>query len=189
MPLDNTLNTSELLRRLGVKGDSQGSVSLLEALRLNLIIGDLSDLVPPVGVPFAGSALTGTSAVATFNKWTLHSNNVGGLTVRELRADAGGGFDVWITDTSPFGTALLSGVSEFGFGQNSQSLFFALTPAAKVAPPGSFRIQGIATAELGRNFDNWVGPSQFFNIEAVAPNLTQTMSISWKEYTAALNPG
>jgi len=188
MPIDNSLNVSELFRRLGAKGDSLGSAPLLESLRLNLQIGDLSDLVPPVGVPLGGAAIFSTSAVATMNKWTLQCRSPGGLTVRKLASETTAALDVWISAANPFGGIVLSAVHNFSFRQPALSLFSSHTPAAKVAPANTFRIQGPQQPSIASDFDNWVGPGEFLNIEAEGANNTQVIAITWKEYPAALNP-
>lgn len=187
MGLDNNLNVSELLRRLGVKGDSLGSAPLLESLRLSLNIGDLSDLVPPVGVPMAGAAILNTSAAGTFNKWTLQVGSPGGLKVTRLEV-AAGDFDVWVTDASPFGARLNSVAHNFAFGQVAQSLFGSHVAAAKVSPLFALTFGGAFPSIVSRGFDNWVGPGQFFNIEARGQNVTTSMRIMWTEYPAGLNP-
>lgn len=188
MPLDNTLNVSELLRRLGVKGDSLGSASLLEALRLNLIIGDLSDLVPPLGVPMGGASINSTSGVATFNKWQLECRSPGGLTVRTLRASQVGSWNVFVTAANPFGATVATAANDFAFGQAVRSIYTTHTPAAQVAPANSFQFSNL-TPSLGIEFDNWIGPGEFFNIESRTANIFGSIAISWKEYPAALNPG
>lgn len=187
MGLNNSLNVSELLKRLGVKGDSLGSAPLLESLRLTLNIGDLSDLVPPVGVPIAGAEISATSGVGTFNKWSLEVRSPGGLKVTRLEVPAGD-FDIFITDTIPFGARVNSVAHNFAFGQTASSLFGSYVVAAKVAPLFSFRFGGAFPSILARGFDNWVGPGQFFNIEATGSNANQSMRIMWTEYPAGLNP-
>ncbi len=188
MPLNNSLNTAEMLRRLGVKGDSQGSMALLESLRLNLIVGDLSDLVPPVGVPIAGATLGSVSGVATFNKWALQCRSPGGLTVLVLNADTGNIFDIWVEDANPFGGVVVAEVADFSFGQTALSLFSTHVPAAKVAPAATYRIHGTQTA-IPTNFESWIGPGEFLNVESGSSNVVEAISILWKEYPGALNPG
>lgn len=189
MPLDNSLNVSELLRRLGVKGDSLGSAPLLESLRLSLQIGDLSDLVPPVGVPLGGAAISGTAGVGTNNRWSLECRSPGGLMVTSLDAGTGGGFRVNKTANNVLGAVASTAAFDFAFGQEVQSIFRNHIPGVLVLAGNSFRIQGIATNALSDNFLNWVGPGEFFNIESVSQNLTEVISISWKEYPAGINPG
>jgi len=190
MPLDNSLNVSELLRRLGVKGDSKGSAPLLESLRLNLMIGDLSDLVPPVGVPFGAAALGALSGAATFNQWNLHCRAPGGLTLRSLATNNSTDFfHMWVSDTDPFGAVSATAADNFSFSQPVQSIFQAHLAGAAVVPLGSFLFHGVNLPIFGSgNFDTWIGPGEFLNIEAENPNNLEIMSISWKEYPAALNP-
>ncbi len=128
MPIDNTLNVSELLRRLGVKGDSLGSAPLLESLRLSLLIGDLSALVPPVGVPIGGATIGSVSGIGTFNKFTLQARSPGGLTVLVLEADTGNLFDLWVTDANPFGAVVNAEAANFSFGQPALSIFSTPKP-------------------------------------------------------------
>lgn len=189
MPLDNSLNVSEMLRRLGVKGDSLGSAPLLESLRLSLNIGDLSQLVPPVAGPFGGMAQALTSGVATVNKWSLHCRSPGGLRVQTLHSDDALTYGVWITPASPFGAILASDAHNYSFGQNVLSVFEAATPAAPVVPARVFRLREAATSILPPGFQNWVGPGEFFNIEALNNSVVQEISISWQEYPGAINPG
>lgn len=189
MPLDNTLNVSELLRRLGVKGDSLGSASLLEALRMNIIIADHSGLVPPLGVPIAAASLQTTSGVATFNKWSLQPRSAGGLQVTTIRTTTNRVFRIFVTDANVFGAIVTAALHNFSFGQEAQSVFAAHTPAAAVAPANSFEIQQNQQPSIGIEFPNWIGPGQFFNIEAEGANASEEISISWKEYPAGLNPG
>lgn len=186
---DNSLNVSELFRRLGVKGDSLGSAPLLESLRLNLLIGDLSQLVPPLAGPFAAAAIGLTSGAATRNKWSLQCRSPGGLRVQTLHSDDNLVFFVFVTDADPFGAILSSAAHDFSFGQTAQSIFNAHTPAVAVAPVNAYRLyEGIPTV-LPSEFETWVGPGQFFNIESLNNNVQQVMSISWREYPGAISPG
>lgn len=185
---DNSLNVSELFRRLGVKGDSLGSAPLLESLRLSLLIGDLSDLVPPLGVPFGASTITSTSGVATVNQWSLACRSPGGLTVRTLRTATAGVFRVFVTPVNPFGAIVSSSAHNFSFGQAVRSAFSSHVPAGPAAPAFSLEIAD-AQPSFGLELDNWVGPGEFFNIEAGAVNQAQEIAITWKEFPAGLNPG
>lgn len=188
MPIDNSLNVSELLRRLGVKGDSQGSAPLLESLRLSLLIGDLSDLVPPVGTPFGGASIGAASGVGTFNQWSLHCISPGGLKVTVLRTVTTTTYAVWVTDVDPFGAIANAAAHNFSFGQRVLSLFRNHVAGALANPPRSLQFSTIQGG-FGVDFDNWVGPGQFFNIQATTANAFQEISINWKEYPGALNPG
>jgi len=187
MGLDNTLNISELLRRIGVKGDSLGSAPLLESLRLTLNIGDLSDLVPPVGVPMGAASLQITSGIGTVNKWSLASRSPGGLRVTRVETTANA-FNVWVTDDNPFGGPLVDAAHNLGFGQAVASVFQIHAAAAAVAPLFTFSFGGAFPSILVRGFENWVGPGQQLNIEARGQNNTEEMVITWTEYPAGLNP-
>jgi len=187
MGLDNTLNVSELLRRLGVKGDSLGSAPLLESLRLTLNIGDLSDLVPPVGAPIGAASIQSSSGIGTVNRWSLQCRAAGGLTVLTVEATSGD-HSLIISDQNLFGATVDSGAFPFSFGQPVASLFRSHAAAAAAFDPDTFGFGGAFPSVLLRGFENWVGPGEFFNIEARGQNSTQDMRISWKEYPAALNP-
>ena len=187
MGLNNSLNVSELLRRLGVKGDSLGSAPLLESLRLTLNIGDLADLVPPVGVPLGGASLQLGSGLGTVNSWSLRCNSPGGLTVLTLDSSTGD-HDIFVTDADPFGAVLETAAFNFAFQQTVQSVFLLHVPATKVAPVDAFGFGGAFPSILVRGFETWIGPGQFFNIEARGQNVVQDMRIAWKEFPAGLNP-
>lgn len=187
MPLDNNLNVSELFKRLGIKGDSLGSAPLLESIRLSLLIGDLSNLVPPVGTPFGGAAIFTSSGVGTFNKFSLACLSPGGLRVMTLEATTGE-FDLFVTDTNVFGAVVNSAAHNFAFDQPVLSLFRNHTIAAKVAPAFTFEFGGAFPSSLVDTFETWVGPGQFFNMEATGANSSQNVRISWKEYPGALSP-
>lgn len=186
MPLDNSLNVSELFRRLGIKGDSLGSAPLLESLRLSLVIGDLSQLVPPLLGPLGGASMVSTSGVGTNNQWALECRAPGGLRVLQLYANVVSNFSIFITDANPFGAIAASAAEDFSFGQAVQSIFSRHVPAAGVAPANTLAIHG---NDPRFDFENWVGPGQFFNVEAQSQNLVQRVSIFWKEYPAGINPG
>ncbi len=190
MPLDNSLNVAELLQRLGVKGDSLGSAPLLESVRLNLAIGDLSQLVPPVAGPYGGASLRRVSGAATVNKWSLQCWAPGGLRVQtiDLATNTNFIFNVWMSQLSPFGSPVVSAQHNFSFGQQVLSFFHSFPLAAAVAPANTFTINR-GGPYSGTVFENWIGPGEFFNIESETTNTTQELSISWKEYPGALNPG
>lgn len=189
MPMDNSLNVSELLKRLGVVGDSKASAPILDELRLTVSLADLSDLVPPLGVAIGGGSIPVTSGVGTFNKWTLHSRSAGGLRVNfvgnEVNADA---YRFWVTDADPFVGSVVTAHANFSFENPAISEFMAAPAAASVSPLGSFIARGAimsAPFQLG----NWIGPGQFFNVEAQQANqAAEVVSIMWREYPAALNP-
>jgi len=188
MPLVNTLNISELLRRLGVKGDSLGSAPLLESLRLSLLIGDLSDLVPPVGTPFGGGNLISTSGVGTFTKFALRCLSPGGLTMTTLRSNIAGTFRIWV-EPNPFGPLVATTFHNFSFGQAVLSRFLSFTPGAQQAPLNALEFSQNARPSFGQDLPNWIGPTEQLNIESQTANVTNELSITWKEYPAALNPG
>jgi len=187
MPMNNALNVSELLKRLGVVGDSLGSAPILEELRLVINLADLTDLVPPLATPVAGSHHTVTSGVGTFNQFTLDCRSPGGLTVQRIGTNSGTDWDSWVSDTDPFLATVARPTANLSFGQPAVSIFGSSAPAAKVAPAETIRLRGFILDEL-LSPDNWVGPGQFFNIEAVSSNVGQRISIMWKEFPAALNP-
>jgi len=188
MGLQNTLNVSEVLRRLGVKGDSLGSAPLLESLRLSVNIADLADLLPPLAVPIGGAAITSGSGIGLVNSWSINSSSPGGLTVERVEV-AAGNYTAFITDLSPFLAVATTAANDFAFGQNVRSRFRSHVAAAAVAPANTFSFGGAFPSILVRGFDNWAGPGQFFNIEEIGQNSTRTMSITWREYPAALSPG
>ena len=188
MGIANTLNISELLRRLGVKGDSLGSAPLLESLRLTLNIGDLSDLVPPVGVPLGAASLTTSSGVGTVNRWSLLCGAPGGLTVLTLEGNTGD-FGLLVRDVNVFGAVLNSAAFPFSFGQPVASIFQVHAPLAAALDPDTFEFGGAFPSVLQRGFETWIGPGQFLAIEARGQNVVnQVIRISWKEYPAGINP-
>lgn len=189
MPLDNHLNTSELLRRLGLKGDSLGSMPLLESLRLSLNIGDLSDLVPPVRVPIGAANIPSTSGVATVNRWALRCMSPGGLTVTRLSTLSARTYNLFVSLGNPFGSPAIEAAHNFSFEQPARSAFFSATPFAKVAPAFAYTRSIGNQALSALDFDNWVGPGEFFAIEGNTFSVSENMAIMWKEYPAALNPG
>jgi len=187
MGLENSLNVSELFRRLGVKGDSLGSAPLLESIRLSLLIGDVSNLVPPVGTPFGGVAIQTTSGVGTNNKWTLQCQSPGGLRVMTLECNTGD-INVFVTAANPFGAVVTTAAHSFAFAQPVLSAFRSHALAGAVAPASVFQFGGAFPSTLIDRFENWVGPGESFNIEAAGQNVNQTMRISWKEYPGAISP-
>lgn len=189
MPMDNSLNVSELLKRLGVVGDSKASAPILDELRLTVNLADLSDLVPPLGVAIGGGSIAATSPVGGFNKWTLHCRSPGGLRVNwvgnQVNADA---YRFWVTDADPFVGSIAVAHANFSFENPAVSEFMSAPAAASVSPVASLISRG---ADIGGPFvlGNWIGPSQFFNVEAQQANQAdEVVSIMWREYPAALNP-
>jgi len=187
MPLDNSLNVSELLRRLGVKGDSMGSASLLEALRLNLIVGDLSDLVPPTVVAMGGAAIAQNGGVGGFNKWSLLCRAPGGLVVTTLQTSTNNTYNLFISDTPIFGAIVQDMGFDYATGQNILSSFTTHTTGVRVLPNLTYQLRQLAPS-FGTHFEHYVGPGASFNIEAANDNITQTISISWKEFPGAISP-
>ena len=143
--------------------------------------------MPPVSIPLGGAGIGITSGVGTFAKWSLICRAPGGLKVSVVAQDNVGFFDVWISDTSPFGATTGTASHNYAFGQTVQSIFTSNVLAAKVAPVGVFATSQQAPS-LGWNWDNWVGPGQFFNIEDRIDNRTRRVNVFWKEYPSALNP-
>lgn len=189
MPLDNNLNVSELLRRLGVKGDSLGSAPLLESLRLSLQIGDLSNLVPPVPVPLGGASIGQNPGVGNVNKWSLLCRSPGGLVVNTLQSSANNNYRTLITDGLIFGAVVTSAPQlNYASGQNTLSVFRTHTPGVVDLPNFAFELR-LLPPGMGIEFQNYVGPGASFNIESIGTNVTETISISWKEYPAGINPG
>ena len=189
MTMNNSLNVSELLKRLGVVGDSLGSAPLLEAMRLSINLADLSDLVPPIAVPVGGAFNQALSLLTQFNKWTLHSRAPGGLKVVWFgNEDSGDQYKFWVTEVDPFiGSVGVPGAN-FSFGQDAVSVFFNAPAGVAVAPPGAILARG-GNVAFPFMEGNWIGPGQFFNIEAQQDNqASEVASIMWKEYPGMLNP-
>ncbi len=189
MPLDNSLNVSELLRRLGVKGDSLGSAPLLESLRMSLQIGDLSQLVAPLRGPLGAATLVRTSGVGTVNNWFLQCLAPGGVTVLEINNRTSSNFRVAVSPVNLFGVSAVSAANNFASGQFVDSVFHAAAAAAALLPNTFWQIHGSGNATMGAMFENWIAPADFLLIEGISTNTTETMTIRWKEYPAALNPG
>jgi len=187
MPMDNSLNVSELLKRLGVVGDSLASAPLLEEMRLAINLADFSDLVPPMGVPIAGADILSTAAGANHNQWNLQCMSPGGLTVFNIHSQSSAILNVWISDTNPFVVPTLVPHADLTFQNPAESIFNVYLPALPVAPPGHFGLKGAVNTMLLNG--NWVGPGQFFNVESESNGQSQQLcSIMWKEYPAMLNP-
>lgn len=190
MPLDNSLNVSELLRRIGVKGDSLGSAPLLESMRMSLIVGDLSQLVPPLMGPIGGGSIIRTGGAGNRNKWSLQARSAGGLRILSLRMTGGGSVRLFVTPVNVLGVQAVLADQSFSFGQPVQSFFTAhIAAAATAAPVNSPEMQQGQQPGMGWQFPNWIGPSEFFNIEGEGVNQTEEITIWWMEYPGALNPG
>ena len=191
MPMQNTLNVSELLKRLGVVGDSQGSADLLDQIRLGITIADLSALVPPVAVPTAaasGFLITAPNNVAGTN---IRCLSPGGLNVTYLQTDnVAARYNVWVSDTNPFATApAVVPHANFTFGQPAESVWTLYAFAPPQAPADAVRVES-NVEDLGRFLPpgNWVGPGQFFNVESADFAVNSNVLIAWQEYPAMLNP-
>lgn len=187
MPMNNTLNVSELLKRLGVVGDSKGSAPILEELRLSINLADLSDLVPPLPVPIGGATDLATSGVGTVNHWTLNARSPGGLQVFNMQMDGNDLFTIWITDDDPFAGAIPLSTVQLAFNQPVQSVMFHIPASAAIAPAASLFVRGPMLGNLIER-TNYLGPGQHFNIESLSPNTTNEMiSVVWTEYPGLIN--
>jgi len=188
MPMDNALNISELLKRLGVVGDSKASAPLLEGLQMGVHLADFSQLVAPLSGPITGSFRTQSSAFGLFNAWSLASHAVGGLIVHECQTNSNAIFSIWVSDTDPFPAAApIEPNGQFAFGQVGVSQFRS-TSGVFLPEPGKITTRGANIALIIRGA-NWIGPGQFFNIQSTRSNQNnEHMSIVWREYPAALNP-
>ena len=192
MPMDNSLNLSELLKRLGVVGDSKGSAALLDQLRLTVNIANLDDLVPPVGVPVAAALTFNTAGVGVNNGSTIQCLSAGGLIILGVvdNNSTTNQYFRWISAANPFAASAVVAHADFTFGQPTVSIHFVATPEASAAvvlpPPVDQIISRVATNPLDGEI--WVGPGQFFNVMARQSNVFNSYCIYWKEITAGLNP-
>lgn len=190
MPMNTTLNVSELLKRLGVVGDSLGSAPVLEQLRLGVSIADLSQLVPPLRGPVGSGSAVQTSGIGNLNKWSVQSRAQGGIQILSMESSGvvtgQKEFRVSITDVSPFGAATPIAIQQFSFGQVADSVMAIHPAAALQSPVSAVRVNFMWLQEFSKNI--WVGPGLFLNVESVFLNNTEVMEITWKEYTGALNP-
>jgi len=192
VPLKNTLNISELLKRIGVVGDSLGSADILDQLRLTLNIADLSDLVPPVGVAKAQATNFLDADVGERAGANLLCRSPGGLFVETVGIGTGTtSMRLWITDVQPFAVAKALGDvrANFTFGQTIEAIWTLYESEVRVAPGASAScaqgfnyVGGLIPAKI------WVGPGQFFNIEVNADNTDVVISVSWSELPAMINP-
>ena len=189
MPMDNSLNLSEMLKRLGVVGDSLASAPLLDQMRMSMKVADLSGLVPPVSGPRGAASIEFTAGVGSRIKWNLHCRSAGGLIVQMVLADPSQsrGYDFWITPTNPFGALTSVANEEFAFGQVAQSVFsHANISGAKIAPITAIRFESEKVENIAGQV--WLGPGLFLNIESVGQNTTDKISIIWTEFPAMINP-
>lgn len=189
--MKNTLNVSELLKRLGVVGDSQGSADLLDQLRMSVLVADLSNLVPPVGVPCAAGRAFVNSTVSTFSGASLQCLSPGGLRIVALDGtNLNLDMAFWVSDSPAFAANIVvTQVANFCFGQTVQSIFRTHGSYAPVIRPA-------AHLEVNQNTNpllaflpkTWIGPGQFFNMETANPNADTELTIGWMEYPGMLNP-
>lgn len=188
MPMDNALNVSELLKRLGVVGNSKGSAPLLDALRLGITIADLSDLVPPLQGPIGGFSQRVSSGAGDSNKWTLNSRAAGGLRINSMMGEGTGLWRVWITDADPFVGSASQPLTQLAFGQTVESRVLNAPASPAIAPAGALILRSNAIGEPLQH-GNWIGPAQFFNIESFRTSVAgELLTFTWREYPAALNP-
>lgn len=188
--METTLNISELLKRAGVVGDSRGSGTLLDQLRMSVKIADLSQLVPPLRGPIAGGSLDVIPGLNKFGNWTLHCRSAGGLQVMGavLEGTLGNIFGVkhFITTSNPWAAPVAVPVQQYTFGQVAESVFSTGTPVASLAPAEAVFTSILTTPIITKNI--WLGPGLFLNFELVNVNTPLELSIAWMEYPGALNP-
>jgi len=194
MPMKNSLNVSELLKRLGVVGDSQASADLLDQIRLGITIADLSPLVPPVSGPVAGAWIFGNAIIAEVVGWNLQCVSPGGLHVTTIATDSpNNDINTWVTDVQPFPTAaMIAPKVDFAFGQPSLSVFRGYATGPAVAPGAVLQLpDGTASASILSDMfppKNWIGPGQFLNFETRLTNNDSTLYITWEEFPGMVNP-
>lgn len=190
MPLKNTLNVSELLKRLGVVGDSQGSAEFLDQIRMGVQIADLSQLVPPIRGPIGAASEHVIPGSIKVPNWSLQCRAPGGLQV--LTADLvttnpnSSEVSVFITASNPWAAPVVVGQQQFAFGQVADSVFSVGTTVAALAPASAVVIHHVSMTTLTKNI--WLGPGLFLNFENSLINTPMELAISWLEYPGALNP-
>lgn len=189
MPMKNNLNISELLKRLGVVGDSLASAPLLDEMRLVINLADLTDLVPPIGVPIGGASIANSSGGGEFNKWVLHCKSVGGLRINWTgNQDSADAYRFWVSEVDDFVGSVVVPHANFSFAGPAVSEFANAPPAPAVAPLASMIARGPSMGPVWRE-GNWIGPGQFFHIESQQSVQTdEVLSVMWREYPAGLNP-
>jgi len=190
MPMKNTFNVSELLKRLGVVGDSQGSAELLDQLRLGIQIADLTQLVPPLRGPIGAGSAHIIPGVGNAPNWSLQCRAPGGLQM--LTADLvttpnnTSELSIFITAANPWAAPAVVPQEQFAFGQVADSVLTTGTPVPVLAPASAIVIpHGEATA-LVKNI--WLGPGLFLNFENNLLNNPMEFALSWLEYPGMLNP-
>lgn len=188
--MHNTLNVSQLLKRLGVVGESQSHAALLDQLRMVVNISDLSRLVPPLVGPVGSSSSDETSAVGSFNKWSLQARSQGGLQVLSMSTSGVPSlqklFLISITSSNPFGALTTIPNQNFSFGQVAESIFSVAPHAGHQLGSSAVEVNALYLDAFAKNI--WLGPGQFLNVESNFANNTETLQITWAEYTGALNP-
>lgn len=188
MPMKNSLNVSELLKRLGVVGDSMGSADLLDAMRMTVQIADLSALVPPVGTPITAVSSQASSGAGNNNKWTLHCRSPGGLRVNQLEGESGRRYRAWVTTVDPFVGSVAVAPVNLSFEQVGLSVFFNAPAAPPLAPANALRLRGPNATEVFEQ-GNWIGPGEFLNFEATSIQVAaEILTVTWREYPAMINP-
>lgn len=190
MPMQNTLNVSELLKRIGVVGDSQASADLLDQVRLGIQIADLSQLVPPLRGPIAGASVHVIPGASKPPNWTLHCRAQGGLQIltADLVTTANNSSEmaVFITTTNPWAAPVVVPQQQFAFGQVADSVFTTGTTAVPLKPASAVVVPHGKLTKLAKNI--WLGPGLFLNFENDLLNAPMEFAISWLEYPGMLNP-
>ncbi len=188
--MNNTLNISELLKRAGVVGDSLGSAPLLEQLRMGVQIADLSQLVPPLRGPMAAGSRDVIPGTSKFGNWSLRCGSQGGLQILSVIGEGSFssvfGFFAWISDVNPWAAPSVVPLEQLSFEQIATSEMTTGTPGVSVAPASAIFLPRAEMTLFCK--DIWLGPGKFLNFELTAPNAPIQLSISWMEYTGALNP-
>lgn len=190
MPLKNTLNVSELLKRLGVVGDSQASAELLNQIRLNIQIGDLSPLVPPLRGPIGAGSQFVIPGAAKVPNWTLQCRSPGGLQILSAAlvttpansSEVG----VFITTTNPWAAPVVVAPQQLAFEQVADSVMTFGTTVASLLPASAVSVYHGKLQDLVK--DIWLGPGQFLNFEASLINTPMEFMLSWQEFPGMLNP-
>lgn len=190
MPLKNTLNISELLKRMGVVGDSLGSAELLEQLRLGVNVADLSQLVPPLRGPSGAGFQHVVPGANNVSNWSLQCRSQGGLQILTAHLNTtpnnSNTVDIFITTTVPWTPLAVVAQQQFSFGQVTDSVMTVGTTEPPLAIASAVRSPHNRLANLVK--DIWLGPGLFLNFESSLINNPVGLSISWKEYPGAINP-
>jgi len=181
---DSQLNFVELLRRIGVK--NRTGVDLAETVRMTVGAGDLSHLVPPIAVPVAGVTLaTAAGGLGTFGQFTIQCLSPGGLFVLGLQSNDINQLGIFVSQANPFGALVAVPHQNFAFGQTALSVASAVAVAgAAVVPAGAPLIRGISFTTVPAT-PIFVGPGEFFCLEAETADTAIQFSIWWQEIPAA----